>query len=108
MIFVYLFSLGNSMITYVTGNLFESPAQVLVNTVNTVGVVGKGIAKEFKIIYPMMFKRYQELCESGDFEIGKLWLWKSANKWVLNFPTKKHWRNPSHLSYIINGAGTRG
>ncbi|MDF2627292.1 MAG: hypothetical protein K0R39_1123 [Symbiobacteriaceae bacterium] len=91
------------MITYVIGNLFESPAQVLVNTVNTVGVMGKGIAKEFKDIYPDMFARYQRLCEEKRFDIGQLWLYKTDHKWVLNFPTKRHWRHPSRLEYIEAG-----
>lgn len=91
------------MITYVTGNLFYSPAQVLVNTVNTVGVMGKGVAYEFKRIYPEMFKQYRELCEQNKLNVGDLWLYKSPNKWVLNFPTKKHWRNPSRPEYIEAG-----
>jgi len=91
------------MITYVTGNLFHSPAQVLVNTVNIVGVMGKGVAYEFKRIYPEMFEQYRVLCEQGKLQIGTLWLYKSRNKWVLNFPTKKHWRNPSHPDYIRAG-----
>lgn len=91
------------MITYVTGNLFTSPAQVLVNTVNTVGVMGKGIAKEFKKIYPAMFAEYRELCEKKQLEIGSLFLHKTSNKWVLNFPTKKHWRSPSKPEYIEKG-----
>lgn len=91
------------MLTYVKGNLFDSPAKVLVNTVNTVGVMGKGIAKTFKDIYPEMFAAYQQLCESKRFDIGNLWLYRTDNKWVLNFPTKKHWRNPSDLSYIEAG-----
>lgn len=91
------------MILYVKGNLLQSPAQVLVNTVNTVGVMGKGIALEFKRIYPEMFAKYRELCERGQFRIGMLWLYKSPNKWVLNFPTKKHWRNPSKVEYIEAG-----
>lgn len=57
------------MVTYVIGNLFESPARVLVNTVNTVGVMGKGIAKEFKAIYPAMFREYQKLCETRQLKI---------------------------------------
>jgi len=91
------------MITYVDFSLFESPAQILVNTVNTVGVMGKGIAKEFKRIYPEMFKEYQELCERSAFDIGGLWLYKTSHKWVLNFPTKKHWRSPSKPEYIKAG-----
>lgn len=91
------------MIMYVTGNLFQSPAKVLVNTVNTVGVMGKGVAYEFKRMFPEMFSQYRELCECGQLKIGTLWLYKSSNKWVLNFPTKKHWRYPSRVEYIEAG-----
>ena len=91
------------MITYISGDLFESPAQVLVNTVNTVGVMGKGIALEFKRIYPEMFKSYRDHCERGEFGIGQLLLYKTPNKWILNFPTKKHWRSPSEVEYIEAG-----
>jgi len=91
------------MILYVKSNLLQSPAQVLVNTVNTVGVMGKGIALEFKHLFPEMYSQYRELCEQGQFRIGMLWLYKSPNKWVLNFPTKKHWRNPSQIEYIDAG-----
>ena len=91
------------MILYVTGNLFQSPAQVLVNTVNTVGAMGKGVALTFKRLYPEMFKEYRELCESHRLKVGTLYLYKSPNKWVLNFPTKEHWRNPSKVEYIDAG-----
>ncbi|XID94526.1 macro domain-containing protein [Paenibacillaceae bacterium WGS1546] len=91
------------MLTYVRTNIFESPAQVIVNTVNTVGVMGKGIAKDFKEIYPDMFDEYRNLCEQRILEVGKLWIYKTSNKWVLNFPTKKHWKSPSKLEYIESG-----
>ena len=91
------------MITYVAGNLFTSPAQVLVNTVNTQGVMGKGIALQFKKTYPEMFRKYQELCETGKINIGVLWIYKTPHKWVLNFPTKRNWRNPSRAEYIETG-----
>jgi O-acetyl-ADP-ribose deacetylase (regulator of RNase III) len=91
------------MLSFVRGDLFDSPATVLVNTVNTVGVMGKGIALTFKQLYPDMFRRYQSVCESGTLDVGKLWLFKSENKWILNFPTKKHWRNPSKLEYVEAG-----
>ncbi|MBI4285137.1 MAG: macro domain-containing protein [Chloroflexi bacterium] len=91
------------MINYVVSEIFQSPAKVLVNTVNTVGVMGKGIAKEFKFFYPEMFAEYQNLCERGQFQIGQLWLYKTPRKWVLNFPTKKHWRQPSKPEYIELG-----
>ena len=93
------------MINYVVCDLFLSPALVLVNTVNTVGVMGKGIAKEFKIIYPDMFREYQKLCERRQFSTGELWLYKTPNKWILNFPTKRHWRQPSTPEYIEAGLG---
>lgn len=91
------------MLTYIKGDLFNSPAQVLVNTVNTVGVMGKGIALEFKKKYPEMFETYQQVCEEKKFDIGNLMLWKKSEKWVLLFPTKKHWRSPSDISYIEKG-----
>ncbi|MED1713461.1 macro domain-containing protein [Bacillus paralicheniformis] len=91
------------MITYVKQDIFESPAQVLVNTVNTVGVMGKGIAKKFKQIYPEMFDQYQYFCENKTLDVGKLWIYKSDHKWILNFPTKKHWRSPSKIEYIEMG-----
>lgn len=92
------------MITYVTGSLFTSPAQVLVNTVNIEGVMGKGIALQFKRAFPEMFAEYQRLCESGEIAIGKLWLYTgSSNKWILNFPTKRSWRQPSRLDYVEAG-----
>lgn len=94
------------MITYVEGDLFTSPAQVLVNTVNTVGVMGKGIAKEFKAIYPDMFRIYQGLCEREELTIGKLFLHRTPHKWVLNFPTKRHWRQRSRVEDIEAGLKT--
>lgn len=94
---------GDKMIHYVKMDIFESPAQVLVNTVNTVGVMGKGIAKQYKQLYPEMFREYQKFCEKGLLGIGKLWIYKTDKKWIMNFPTKKHWRNPSRVEYIESG-----
>ncbi|MBW3539977.1 MAG: macro domain-containing protein [Planctomycetes bacterium] len=91
------------MLTYIIGDLFRSPARVLVNTVNTVGVMGKGIAKDFKQIYPEMFREYQKLCEAKRLDIGQLHLFRTPHKWVLNFPTKKHWRQPSRPEYVEAG-----
>lgn len=91
------------MITYVVGDIFRSPAAVLVNTVNTKGVMGKGLAKDFKALYPEMFRRYQQLCENGSLDVGKLFLHRGAGKWVLNFPTKKDWKHPSKVEYIEAG-----
>lgn len=91
------------MLSYLRGDLLSSPAQVQVNTVNVVGVMGKGIALQFKNKYPEMFKSYRQICEKHLFDVGNLYLWKSSKKWVLLFPTKKHWRNPSKIEYIESG-----
>lgn len=94
------------MIKYVRGDLLKSPAQVLVNTVNTVGVMGAGIALQFKEQYPEMFQKYQLLCKKKLLDIGKLYLWKPTNtssKEILLFPTKKHWLNLSELNWIEAG-----
>lgn len=91
------------MIYYVEGNIFDSPAQVIVNAVNTVGVMGKGIALSFKQRYPEMFQKYKAACEKHLFTIGKLMLLHETDHWLLLFPTKEDWRNPSKLEYIEKG-----
>ena len=91
------------MITFLETSVFNSPAQTLVNTVNTVGVMGKGIAKEFKARFPSMFKEYKALCDNGNINVGNLHLWKSESVWVLNFPTKTTWRKPSQIDYVKSG-----
>jgi len=84
--------------------IFESDAQTLVNTINCVGVMGKGIALEFKNRYPAMFDKYKSFCDKGVFKPGVLWIYKAEDgKWVLNFPTKVDWRNPSKIEYIEEG-----
>lgn len=91
------------MITYVYGDLFYSPARVLVNPVNTMGAMGAGLAYDFKRYFPEMFPIYQELCRTDQFEVGQLMLYKTPHKWVLNFPTKKHWRAEAKLEYLETG-----
>jgi O-acetyl-ADP-ribose deacetylase (regulator of RNase III) len=91
------------MLTYVTISLFDSPAQTLVNTVNTVGVMGKGIAAVFKRLYPEMYERYRHLCQEGKLDAGMLYIYRTPNKIIVNFPTKKHWRQPSKVEYIEAG-----
>ncbi|WP_227340319.1 macro domain-containing protein [Sphingopyxis sp. P8] len=83
--------------------MLDSPAQTLVNTVNCVGVMGKGLAREFKGREPSMFTRYKEICDRSQLQPGKLWLWRGVSNWVLNFPTKVHWRNPSRIEWIEEG-----
>lgn len=92
-------------IKFIKGNIFNTKAQVIVNTVNCVGVMGKGIALVFKLRYPKMFDIYQDYCKQKYIGIGKLWLYKGENDapWVLNFPTKFHWKYPSKMEYIEKG-----
>lgn len=86
------------------GNIFESKQQTLVNTVNCVGVMGKGIALEFKNKYPRMYKEYVALCHSGEIKPGKPYYYSDIlGTSILNFPTKDDWKSPSKLSYIIDG-----
>jgi O-acetyl-ADP-ribose deacetylase (regulator of RNase III) len=91
------------MLTYVTISLFDSPAQTLVNTVNTVGVMGKGIAAVFKRLYPEMYQRYRRLCKEGKLDVGMLYIYRTPNKIIVNFPTKKQWRQRSRAEYIEAG-----
>lgn len=90
-------------IEIIKGNLFTSQCQTLVNTINCVGVMGAGVALEFRLRYPRMFERYVELCNQELIDVGKLWLYKAESKWILNFPTKKHWKNPSKEEYLKSG-----
>lgn len=84
--------------------IFDSTAQTLVNTINCVGVMGKGLALEFKNRYPKMYDKYKSFCDKGIFKPGVLWIYKAEDgKWILNFPTKIDWKNPSELSYIKEG-----
>lgn len=95
----------NNNLTIINGNIFNTKAQTIVNTVNCVGVMGKGIALVFKLRYPHMFDIYKQHCVAHLIDIGKLWLYKGENDapWVLNFPTKTHWKLPSEYSYIEKG-----
>lgn len=91
------------MITYTTGDIFTSKAQVLVNPVNTVGVMGKGLAKQFKMRYPAMFENYKTTCNNDLLTVGKLHIFHADDKWILNFPTKTHWRGKSKVETIEAG-----
>ncbi len=94
------------MLTYVRTSIFDSPAQTLVNTVNVVGVMGKGIALEFKGRYPDMFRAYKNLCDKDQLAVGKLHLWRAPDHWILNFPTKTTWKKPSAIAYVEAGLET--
>jgi O-acetyl-ADP-ribose deacetylase (regulator of RNase III) len=95
------------MIRYTQGNLLEADAEALVNTINEVGVMGKGIALMFRESFPENTRQYENACKIGGIKVGSIFV--TANdaligpKWILNFPTKKHWRNPSKLEWIRSG-----
>lgn len=96
------------MIFYQIGNLLESNAQAIVNTVNTVGVMGKGIALQFKNQFPNNYKVYTEACKNKSLNIGDLLVTNETSlllgdKIIINFPTKTDWRKPSQYSYIEQG-----
>ncbi|MDY6894697.1 MAG: macro domain-containing protein [Thermotogota bacterium] len=91
------------MITYLSSSIWISPAQTLVNTINVVGAMGKGIALEFKKRYPDMYKQYRKLCKDKKLTVGKLWIYNSTDRKILNFPTKINWRSPSKVEYVEEG-----
>lgn len=97
------------MIEDAHGNLIEAEADALVNTVNTVGVMGKGIALQFKRAFPGNYKAYKRACDRGEVQLGKMFVWDAgalANegpRYIINFPTKKHWRSKSKLADIRSG-----
>ncbi len=92
---------------FVQGNLLESKVEALVNTVNTVGVMGKGIALMFKEAFPANFLAYEDACKRKDVRIGRMFVTENRTfegpHWIINFPTKKHWRQPSKLEWIVEG-----
>lgn len=92
------------MIIHMRGSLFDTPAQTLVNPVNTVGVMGKGLALQFKQRDPAMFADYRRACQQGAIALGRPYLYRSPHgPWVVQFPTKRHWRDRSRLSDIAEG-----
>lgn len=95
------------MIKLTTGNILLSEAEALVNTVNTEGVMGKGIALQFKESFEQNFKLYQQACKNNKVQVGKMFVTHTSKlngaKYIINFPTKKHWRYPSKLEYVEKG-----
>jgi O-acetyl-ADP-ribose deacetylase (regulator of RNase III) len=94
-----------SGLTVVSGDLFASGAAALVNPVNTVGVMGKGLALEFKARWPAMFTEYAQQCRSGRLAPGTVHGWQApaCGTWIVNVPTKRHWRDPSRLTDVTAG-----
>ena len=94
----------NQLVTYIkTGDLLASKMQTLVNTVNCVGVMGKGIALSFKQRFPDMFADYQNRCARKEVKLGKPYVYRSGDRLIVNFPTKDHWKNSSKLKAIEQG-----
>ena len=95
------------MIRYTQGNLLEAPAEALVNTVNEVGVMGKGIALMFREAFPVNTRVYEETAKAGDVRVGRVLVTENhalvGPRWIINFPTKKHWRQPSKLEWVRDG-----
>lgn len=96
------------MITFKgNGNLLDENVEALVNTVNCVGIMGKGIALQFKQAFPQNFKEYEKACKSNGVNIGKMFVFSTGAlfdvKHIINFPTKKHWKEKSKIEYIKKG-----
>lgn len=91
------------LINYTTGDLLKSEAEVLVNTVNCEGYMGKGIAYQFKLQFPENNKDYIRSCKSGELTVGKLHYFYENGKYIVNFPTKNKWREKSKIEYISEG-----
>jgi O-acetyl-ADP-ribose deacetylase (regulator of RNase III) len=92
------------MVKVLIGDLFDSKAQTIVNTVNCVGVMGKGVALEFKKRSPEMFDDYERRCKRHEIKLGRPYLFKRlVPPWILNFPTKDHWRSVASLEAIVDG-----
>ena len=95
------------MIRYTTGNLLDAPVEALVNTVNTVGVMGKGIALMFKERFPDNMAAYRQACKEGRVQTGKMFVTETneflAPRWIVNFPTKQHWKAKSQIEWVEDG-----
>jgi len=95
------------MIHFTEGNLLEANADALVNTVNTVGVMGKGVALMFKDAFPENFKAYEKACKEKRVRLGEMFVTEREDllgpKWIINFPTKGHWKYPSQIKWIEDG-----
>lgn len=95
------------MIRYTQGNVLLADVEALVNTVNTVGVMGKGVALQFKEAFPDNYAAYAEACKRNDVQIGRMFVTETRRldkpRWIINFPTKKDWRHPSKLEYVRLG-----
>jgi O-acetyl-ADP-ribose deacetylase (regulator of RNase III) len=90
-------------VRYQDGSVFDANTQTIVNTVNTIGVMGRGLALEFKRRFPAMYEDYRLRCARKEVRVGQPYLYRGSTPWILNFPTKEHWRRPSRLEWIRQG-----
>ena len=92
---------------FTQGNLLEAPVDAVVNAVNTVGVMGKGIALMFKERFPENYKAYAAACKVGEVVVGRMFVTAGVEltgpRWIINFPTKQDWRRPSRLEWLVAG-----
>ena len=91
------------MIYFKDGDIFKDTSEAIINAVNCVGVMGKGIALKFKEKYPDNYIMYKAACNRKEVKIGKMFIYKESNKTIINFPTKQHWHNDSKIEYIKEG-----
>ena len=96
------------MVRKIKGNLFDANAEALVNTVNTVGVMGRGIALQFKKAMSAEYlSAYERACKSGDLQVGRVQVYDAGGlygaRYIINFPTKKHWKGNSKIEWIRDG-----
>jgi O-acetyl-ADP-ribose deacetylase (regulator of RNase III) len=95
------------MIRFTQGNLLETDAEAMVNTVNTVGIMGKGIALMFKEKFPRNFETYARACEAGEIRVGRMFVTETKElfgpRWIINFPTKEHWRGKTNIDWVEEG-----
>src|SRR5260370_2421441 len=93
------------MIYKAEGDLLSTDAEALVNTVNTVGVMGKGIALQFKLAFPDNYSAYEAACKHEEVQIGKMFVFHRENnpRIIINFPTKRHWKGKSKIEDIKSG-----
>lgn len=97
------------MIEFVTGNILDCPAEVLVNPVNCVGVMGRGLALQIRNVFPENFVAYKAACRRGIVRPGHVFGVEVGSpgllRWIVNFPTKRHWRDRSRIEDIEEGLG---
>src|SRR3977135_3618617 len=95
------------MIEYRTGDILQADAEALVNTVNFVGIMGRGLALPFKIAYPENFEAYEAACAREEVQPGRMFVFETGQltnpKYIINFPTKRHWRGNSRIEDIESG-----